>query len=56
VDLDARLIEHWQPHDKRPALVTETLVWHPARAKNPFVLDMPGLFDAVFGPDVSAMG
>ena len=48
VDLDARLFEHWQSHDDRPALLTGTLTWHPAGARDPFTLDVSKFFDAVF--------
>jgi Uma2 family endonuclease len=48
VDLDARLVERWAPGDERPALLTETLVWHPAGATMPFPLDIPQYFAAVF--------
>lgn len=48
IDLDARLLEQWQPHDERPALLTETLLWHPAGAKSSFTLDIPKFFEAVF--------
>src|SRR6476646_10950076 len=39
VDLDARLIERWIPHEPRPELLTDTLVWHPPDAATPFTLD-----------------
>ncbi len=48
VDLDGRLIECWMPHDKRPALLTETLVWHPAGASTPLQLELPSFFAEVF--------
>jgi Uma2 family endonuclease len=47
VDLDARLFEHWTPGDDRPALVTDTLVWHPNGAASPFALDIRAYFASV---------
>jgi Uma2 family endonuclease len=46
-DLDARLMERWIPGDDRPALVTDSLVWHPSGAVTPFTLDVPALFRSV---------
>lgn len=48
VDLDARLVERWAPADDRPALVTETLTWHPDGASAPFTLALPTFFEAIF--------
>ena len=48
VDLDARLFEHWKPGDERPALVVDTLTWHPAGATTPFTLSIPTFFAAIF--------
>jgi Uma2 family endonuclease len=48
VDLDARLIERWTPGDDRPALITDSLVWHPKKAETPFMLDVPTLFRSFF--------
>ena len=47
VDLDARLFEHWQPHDERLALLADTLVWRPAGAREPFTLGVATHFAAV---------
>src|SRR5689334_14410232 len=44
VDLDARLIERWAPHDERPQVITQTLVWHPADTVTSFELDLPRYF------------
>lgn len=49
VDLDARIIERWQPNDERPEIVTWELVWHPAGAGVPFRLDLPKYFAEVLG-------
>ena len=46
VDLDARLVERWLPGDERPALLTETLMWHPPGASAPFVLELGPFFEA----------
>jgi Uma2 family endonuclease len=49
VDVDTRLIERWQSTDERPRLVTDVLEWHPALARETFVLDLPAYFARVFG-------
>lgn len=51
VDLDARLFEHWTPNDDRPALITETLSWHPVGSTTAFKLDLPAYFESVFSTD-----
>ena len=48
VDLDARLFERWAPADERPELLTETLVWHPAGATAPLMMDIAPYFASVF--------
>ena len=48
VDLDARLFERWTSADRRPELLTESLVWHPAVATSPFTLDIPAFFASIF--------
>ena len=50
-DLDARLVELWEPADERPALMTETLSWHPTGATTAFTLDLPAFFESVFTTD-----
>ena len=50
-DLDARLVELWEPADERPALMTETLSWHPTGATTAFTLDLPAFFESVFTAD-----
>lgn len=47
VDLDARLIERWQPGDERPAIVTDVLTWSAPGATTPFRLDVPAYFARV---------
>ncbi|HKN64831.1 MAG TPA: Uma2 family endonuclease [Gemmatimonadaceae bacterium] len=48
IDLSARLIERWIPNDERPEIVVDTLVWHPAGASEPFLLELPGYFADVY--------
>jgi Uma2 family endonuclease len=51
VDLDARLVERWQPADTRPDIVTATLSWSPAMDAAPiFTFELPAFFDGL-GPD-----
>jgi Uma2 family endonuclease len=45
VDRESRTFERWQPDDERPAILSETLVWHPEGAQMPLELDIPSLFD-----------
>ena len=49
VDLDARVVERWQPNDERPAILSETLEWLPTGAQAPFRIDLVDFFDRVFG-------
>src|SRR5690606_25746310 len=44
VDLDAELIERWQPGDDRPEILTDRLAWQPPVAETPFELDLPAYF------------
>lgn len=44
VDLDARLIERWQPADQSPEILSETLAWAPAGAPSALVIDLEALF------------
>ncbi|MDB4913907.1 MAG: hypothetical protein JWM95_1551 [Gemmatimonadetes bacterium] len=44
VDVESRIIERWQPDDARPAIIADRLTWHPAKATEPFVLDVAALF------------
>jgi Uma2 family endonuclease len=48
VDLDARLVERWEPRDERPELVTQTLVWLPTAASAPFQLTLSRYFAEIF--------
>ncbi|MEP6622797.1 MAG: Uma2 family endonuclease [bacterium] len=47
VDVESRIIERWQPGDDRPAIIADSLIWLPAEATEPFVLDVVGLFSDV---------
>ncbi len=49
VDRESRTIERWQPHDERPAILSDRLLWHPDGAANPFDLDLPALFSEAEG-------
>ena len=42
VDLDARLVEVWNPNDTSPAIVDESLVWQPNPAAPPLTIDLGG--------------
>ena len=44
VDRESRTFERWQPDDERPAILSETLVWHPTGATEPLTLDIPAFF------------
>jgi Uma2 family endonuclease len=50
VDLDARLVERWQPLDERPEMITDTLRWQPDAALPPLMLELPPLFERALGP------
>jgi Uma2 family endonuclease len=51
VDDMSQTIERWTPDDERPELIAETLVWHPAGATDPFVLDLVQFFKDVAAED-----
>jgi Uma2 family endonuclease len=50
VDSGSQTIERWQPDDERPAVLAESLNWHPADASQPFELDIPAYFRAAAAP------
>ena len=52
IDCDARVVERWHPGDERPEIISDTLVWMPADASEPFVLDLAEFFAEAFGEDV----
>jgi Uma2 family endonuclease len=47
VDGDDRSVEVWTPADEFPVFERERLVWHPARAQEPFTLQLAELFHPV---------
>jgi Uma2 family endonuclease len=49
LDVDARLVERWRPHDERPELVTDALLWHPNPNQAALRLDLPAFFAEVHG-------
>ena len=51
VDDMSQTIERWTPDDDRPELVAERLVWHPAGAPEPFILDLVQFFKEVSADD-----
>ena len=51
VDDASRTIERWTPDDERPELLADRLVWHPAGAAQPFVLDLATFFEALAPED-----
>ena len=44
VDLDARLIERWQPSDHSPEILSDSLTWAPAGAPAALTIDLEALF------------
>jgi Uma2 family endonuclease len=51
VDLDARLVERWRPHDTRPEVLVDGLVWQPDAALPAFRLELPAFFNRVLDED-----
>jgi len=49
VDTAARVVERWHPADDRPEIVSDQIIWTPAGAAEPFVLDLVAYFAEVFG-------
>ncbi len=49
VDLDARLVECWQPESDRPSVHTDTVTWHPAGAANALTIDFTPIFVEALG-------
>ena len=50
VDDTSQTIERWTPDDARPELLAEQLIWQPAGASEPCVLDLVRFFADV-GPE-----
>jgi Uma2 family endonuclease len=53
VDERSGTVERWRPDDERPEILSEKLVWHPADASEPFVLDLAEFFAEISVPDES---
>ena len=51
VDPDARLVERWKPGDERPEVLDLVLAWHPAGAPAPLEVDLPVLFQSIWGTE-----
>ncbi len=51
VDLDARAVERWRPHDERPEVFDDVLTWQPESAVHPLSIPLPELFNEV--PDLN---
>ncbi len=49
VDVEARLIERWQPDDDRPEMLAESLGWQPEPAVPGLTIDLPDYFSEVLG-------
>ncbi len=49
VDLDARMVERWQPQDAASELVRDSLMWRPVGSTEPFRLDLDVFFSRVTG-------
>jgi hypothetical protein len=49
VDLDARAFERSTPAEARPKVLTDRMVWAPAGAAQPLVIDIPAYFEARVG-------
>ena len=48
VDLDARIVERWRLNAKQPEALVSVLEWQAEGAAEPFRLDLPTFFAAVF--------
>lgn len=53
VDPDARVIERWLPSASRPDILDDRLEWRAEGDSDPLVLDIPAMFSAALGEDVS---
>ncbi|HEY0970867.1 MAG TPA: Uma2 family endonuclease [Gemmatimonadales bacterium] len=49
VDLDARVVKRWRPHDERPEILTERLEWRPDPAHPALEIGLPAYFAEVEG-------
>lgn len=49
VDLDARRVERWRPHDLQPERLVERLGWRPDPARDGLEIDLAGYFGEIYG-------
>jgi Uma2 family endonuclease len=47
IDLDARIIERWQPGEKRPEILSDRIEWVAPGATEPVLIELEGFFDEV---------
>lgn len=47
VDDMSQTVERWTPDDERPEILSDRLVWQPAGAAEPFLLDLAEFFEDV---------
>ena len=47
IDLDARMVERWRPHDDRPEILSKELVWEPRTDLPALTIDLLAYFAAV---------
>jgi Uma2 family endonuclease len=55
VDLDARVVERWNPERLTPVVARNTLGWRPAGASEPLTVNLPDLFEQIWS-DYRAIG
>lgn len=49
IDVDAELVERWQPGDERPEILRDRIEWHPDGSSFAFVLELADYFARVDG-------
>jgi Uma2 family endonuclease len=49
LDLDARVVERWRPHDERPEILSNRIEWNPPQVEEALVIDLEALFGEVLG-------
>ena len=47
IDLDARIIERWQPGEERPEILADRIEWTAPGAVEPLLIELEGFFDEV---------
>ena len=45
VDLDGRVVERWRPHESRPELLSDLLIWQPVETMPALEINLPEFFD-----------